>query len=88
MSRFNKNDDFDKSEKFVVSKPFKFAGKAYAGGEVFEWRKTACTERKLRTMYSSRMITTKREFDLRQKKAEAATVEETAKPKRATRRRK
>jgi len=47
---------FTPGGKFVVSKPFRFAGKDYKAGDEFPWRQLSCSVRKLRQLYEGRNL--------------------------------
>lgn len=56
---------FNSGGKFVAARAFTFGSKSYKPGEAFDWRKIACSERKLRIMYDTRRIVTLDEFKKR-----------------------
>lgn len=47
---------FTPGGKFVVSKPFRFAGKGFNVGDEFPWRQLSCSVRRLRLLYEGRHL--------------------------------
>ncbi len=47
---------FTPGGKFVASKAFRFAGKAYNAGDEFPWRQLSCSVRRLRSLYEGRYL--------------------------------
>ena len=47
---------FSPSGEFVAAKEFRFAGKTYAVGDSFPWRKLSCSMRRLIQLYEGRYI--------------------------------
>jgi hypothetical protein len=50
-------EPFSSGAKCTAMKPFTFAGKRYKVGQEFHWRRLACSERKAKQLWESRLIT-------------------------------
>ena len=63
MSKYER-PPFSPSGEFVVRRGLRFAGRSYSPGEIFPWRRLACSPRKLRQLYESRYLQMKEDaFD-------------------------
>lgn len=50
-------EPFSKGAKCTALKPFTFGGKDYKAGQEFPWKRLACSERKAKQLWESRLIT-------------------------------
>lgn len=55
MSRYDQIP-FNRSDSFVARRAFTFNGRKYGASAPFDWRKTSCSERKLRNLYEGKFI--------------------------------